>query len=101
MAHKKGQGASRNNRDSNPQFRGVKRFGGELVTAGSIIVRQCGTRFRAGKNMGVGKDFTLFALCDGIVEFGTQRRINIIPVTDEQPEGERAPEAAETEEAAA
>ena len=81
MAHKKGQGASRNNRDSNPQYRGVKRFGGELVTAGSIIVRQCGTRFRAGKNVGVGRDYTLFALVDGIVEFGTQRRINIVPVT--------------------
>lgn len=84
MAHKKGQGSVKNGRDSNPQHRGVKRFGGEAVTAGTIIVRQVGNRFHAGKNVGTGKDFTLFALCDGAVEFKiknkTRKVINIVPV---------------------
>ena len=80
MAHKKGQGASRNGRDSKPKYRGVKRFGGQKVTAGSIIVRQCGTVFHPGRNVGLGRDFTLFALIDGTVEFGTRRRVNIVPV---------------------
>lgn len=79
MAHKKGQGASRNNRDSKPKYRGIKRYGGQFVTAGSILVRQCGTRFKPGKNVGLGRDYTLYALADGVVEFGTQRRINILP----------------------
>ena len=78
MAHKKGQGSTRNGRDSNPQYLGVKRYGGQLVTAGSIIVRQRGTRFHAGRNVGQGRDYTLFALCDGVVEFDTRRRINIV-----------------------
>ena len=79
MAHKKGQGSTSNGRDSNPQMRGVKRFGGEKVTAGSIIVRQCGTKFRAGKNMGQGKDYTLYALVDGVVKFDQEgRRVNIL-----------------------
>jgi large subunit ribosomal protein L27 len=69
MAHKKGGGSSRNGRDSNPQFRGVKAYGGQAVTAGSIIIRQCGTKFMAGYNVGTGKDYTLFALKDGQVEF--------------------------------
>ncbi len=69
MAHKKGGGSSRNGRDSNPQYRGVKAYGGEFVTSGSIIVRQCGTKFHAGLNVGTGKDYTLFALRDGLVEF--------------------------------
>ena len=78
MAHKKGQGSSRNGRDSNAQRRGVKRFGGQAVTAGSIIVRQVGNKFFAGSNVGQGKDFTLFALKDGTVEFDKQgRRVNI------------------------
>ncbi len=78
MAHKKGQGSSRNGRDSNSQRRGVKRFGGQAVTAGSIIVRQVGNKFVAGSNVGQGKDFTLFALKDGTVEFDKQgRRVNI------------------------
>lgn len=78
MAHKKGQGSSRNGRDSNAQRRGVKRFGGQTVTAGSIIVRQVGNKFVAGQNCGQGKDFTLFALKDGTVEFDKQgRRVNI------------------------
>lgn len=78
MAHKKGQGSSRNGRDSNAQNRGVKRYGGQNVTTGTIIVRQCGTKFRPGTNVGCGRDYTLFALADGVVEFGTQRRVNII-----------------------
>jgi large subunit ribosomal protein L27 len=69
MAHKKGVGSSRNGRDSNAQRLGVKRFGGELVSAGSIIVRQRGTRFQPGVNVGLGGDDTLFALSDGIVHF--------------------------------
>ena len=78
MAHKKGQGSTRNGRDSNPQMRGVKRFGGEQVTAGTIIVRQCGTKFRPGKNIGTGKDYTLFALVEGVVRFDQEgRRVNI------------------------
>ena len=69
MAHKKGQGSSKNGRDSNPQYRGVKAYGGQFVTAGSIIVRQRGTQFHPGFNVGVGSDYTLFALKDGKVEF--------------------------------
>jgi len=69
MAHKKGQGSSRNGRDSNPQYLGVKRYGGQLVSAGSILVRQKGTKFHPGNNVSKGKDDTLFALVDGIVKF--------------------------------
>jgi large subunit ribosomal protein L27 len=69
MAHKKGQGSSRNGRDSNAQYRGVKLFGGQPVKAGSIIVRQCGTKFFPGSNVGMGKDYTLYALADGTVVF--------------------------------
>ncbi len=79
MAHKKGQGASRNGRDSNAKMRGIKAYGGQHVTAGSIIVRQCGTKFHPGKHVGMGKDYTLFALIDGRVKFGTRRRITILP----------------------
>ncbi len=69
MAHKKGQGSSRNGRDSNAQRRGVKVFGGQKVSAGSIIVRQLGTRIHPGKNVGLGKDYTVFSKVDGIVKF--------------------------------
>jgi large subunit ribosomal protein L27 len=69
MAHKKGVGSSRNGRDSNPQFLGVKRYGGERVIAGNIILRQRGTRIHPGKNVGRGNDDTLFALVDGVVKF--------------------------------
>jgi large subunit ribosomal protein L27 len=83
MAHKKGQGSIRNGRDSGPQFRGVKRFGGQLVTPGTILVRQVGSTFHAGTNVGTGKDFTLFALCDGTVQFvkkaHNRKFINIVP----------------------
>ena len=78
MAHKKGQGACRNGRDSNAQRRGVKRFGGQEVTTGSILVRQVGTKFHPGENVGVGRDFSLFALKDGVVEFDRAgRRVNV------------------------
>ncbi len=74
MAHKKGMGSSRNGRDSNPKMLGVKRYDGQLVTAGSIIVRQRGTKIKAGENVGVGRDHTLFALIDGYVKFGRADR---------------------------
>ena len=78
MAHKKGQGTSKNGRDSNAKRRGVKRFGGQYVTAGSILVRQCGTKFRPGTNVGIGRDFTLYALKHGTVVFDKDgRRVNI------------------------
>ena len=78
MAHKKGQGASRNGRDSNAQYRGVKKYDGEVVRAGNIIVRQVGSKFRPGFNVGMGKDYTLFALTDGKVSFDTRRRIHVV-----------------------
>ena len=74
MAHKKGQGSSRNGRDSNPQYRGVKRHDGQVVTTGSILVRQLGTKFHAGKNVGIGRDWTLFSLVDGKVSFETRKK---------------------------
>ncbi len=73
MAHKKGQGSSRNGRDSNPQYLGVKRFGGEKVISGNIIVRQRGTKFHPGMNVKKGSDDTLFAVADGVVKFETKR----------------------------
>lgn len=73
MAHKKGQGSTKNGRDSNPQFRGVKLYGGQRAKAGSIIVRQCGTRFKPGYQVGIGSDNTLFALIDGRIEFQGRR----------------------------
>ena len=81
MAHKKGQSSSKNNRDSNPKYRGVKMFGGQTVVAGNIIVRQCGTKIHPGKNVGCGRDFTLFALTDGTVEFtkGAKNKVSVIP----------------------
>ncbi len=80
MAHKKGQGSVKNGRDSKPQYRGVKRFGGEAVTAGTIIVRQVGNSFHAGTHVGTGKDFTLFALCDGKVSFSKKRNKCIVGI---------------------
>jgi len=79
MAHKKGLGSSKNGRDSNSQRLGVKRYGGQLVTAGSIIVRQRGTRFRPGLNVGIGRDDTLFAKIDGVVSFSSSKTVNILP----------------------
>ena len=77
MAHKKGQGSTRNGRDSNAQYRGVKLFGGQEVTAGSIIVRQCGTKFFPGSNVGMGKDYTLFATANGRVQF-RGRKVHVV-----------------------
>ena len=73
MAHKKGQGSSRNGRDSHGQRRGVKRYAGETVAAGNILVRQCGTRVHPGRNVGLGRDFTLFALVDGTVLYESSK----------------------------
>jgi len=78
MAHKKGQGATRNGRDSRPQFRGIKAFGGQKVKAGTILVRQCGTRFRPGRNVGLGGDYTLFAKASGTVVFDPGRRVSVV-----------------------
>jgi large subunit ribosomal protein L27 len=79
MAHKKGQGSSRNGRDSNAQRRGVKRFGGERVLAGNIIVRQLGNKFHPGKGVGQGNDYTLFALVNGVVKFDREgRRVSVV-----------------------
>ena len=79
MSHKKGQGSSRNGRDSNAQRRGVKRFGGQHVRAGNILVRQVGNKFHAGAGVGQGKDFTLFALVEGFVKFDRKgRRVNVL-----------------------
>lgn len=81
MAHKKGQSSSRNGRDSNPKMLGTKAYGGQLVSAGSIIIRQRGSKFVAGKNVGCGRDFTLFALVDGKVEFSNGgKRVNVLPI---------------------
>ncbi|HDS83978.1 MAG TPA: 50S ribosomal protein L27 [Phycisphaerales bacterium] len=77
MAHKKGQGSSRNGRDSNPKYRGVKLFGGQAAQAGSIIVRQRGTQFKPGFNVGMGRDYTLYATVAGKVRF-TGRRVDIV-----------------------
>ena len=82
MAHKKGVGSSKNGRDSNPKFRGIKKFGGEKVIAGNIIVRQVGTVFHPGKNVGLGRDYTIFALIDGKVKFepyakGRRRKVSV------------------------
>ena len=73
MSHKKGQGSSRNGRDSNAQRRGVKVYGGQNVNAGAILVRQVGTRIHPGRNVGCGKAYTLFALCDGVVRYGRSK----------------------------
>ena len=82
MAHKKGAGSTKNGRDSNAKRLGVKRFGGQKVRAGNILIRQRGMKFKPGLNVGCGKDFTLFALTDGVVEFSckdaSQKRINIV-----------------------
>ncbi|MFM7135896.1 MAG: 50S ribosomal protein L27 [Planctomycetota bacterium] len=79
MAHKKGQGSSRNGRDSNAQRRGVKKFGGQVVRAGNILVRQVGTKFHPGHNVGMGSDYTLFALTDGTVLFDREgRRVSVV-----------------------
>lgn len=83
MAHKKGQGSSRNGRDSNGQRRGVKKYGGEAVKAGNIIVRQVGTKFHPGKGVGMGTDYTIFAIVDGNVQFERGgRRVSVVASTN-------------------
>jgi len=86
MAHKKGAGSTRNGRDSNSQRRGVKVYGGEAVVAGNILVRQVGSSIAAGKNVGLGKDFTLFALIDGVVKYEwrskDRRKVSVYPVAN-------------------
>lgn len=87
MAHKKGVGSSRNGRDSKPKYLGVKRFGGEVVRPGTIIVRQRGTKFKPGANVGLGRDHTIYSLVDGVVTFepfsGTQKQISVYPAVAE------------------
>ena len=84
MAHKKGVGSSRNGRDSNPQYRGIKKYGGEFVTAGNIIVRQCGTKWHPGRNVGLGTDYTIYSLVDGVVQFEHKNKkrlkVSVVPV---------------------
>lgn len=86
MAHKKGVGSSRNGRDSKSKRLGVKEYGGEFVKAGCIIIRQCGTKFKPGKNVGMGGDYTLFALTDGVVKFESSdkknRRVSVVPLAE-------------------
>ncbi|WAS04176.1 50S ribosomal protein L27 [Synechococcus sp. C9] len=86
MAHKKGSGSTRNGRDSNAQRLGVKRYGGQVVRAGNILVRQRGTAFHPGVNVGLGKDYTLFALVDGVVRFErkgkTRQKVSVYPVSE-------------------
>lgn len=88
MAHKKGVGSSRNGRDSNPKYRGVKKFGGEQVRAGNIIVRQCGTKWHPGRNVGLGNDYTIFSLIDGVVKFEhkdkRRLRVSVYPAGTEE-----------------
>lgn len=85
MAHKKGVGSSRNGRDSKPKMRGVKRFGGETVQPGSVIVRQCGTKIKPGNNVGIGRDYTIYSLIDGLVTFEPhskfQRKVSVYPTS--------------------
>jgi len=84
MAHKKGVGSSRNGRDSNPQYRGVKKYGGEFVRAGGIIIRQCGTKVHPGTNVGLGRDYTIFSLIDGVVLFSPKdkrrTKVSVMPL---------------------
>ena len=82
MAHKQGQGSCKNGRDSNPKSRGVKRYGGQKVVAGAIIVRQCGTKFKPGSGVGLGRDYTIYAKIDGVVRF-RGRRVSVEPVAEE------------------
>ena len=86
MAHKKGVGSSRNGRDSNPKFLGVKKYGGEKVVAGNIIIRQDGTKYHPGNNVGLGRDYTIFALIDGVVKFEhknkTRFKVSVYPAQD-------------------
>ena len=85
MAHKKAGGSSKNGRDSNPKMRGVKRYGGQIVKAGEILVRQVGTQFHPGRNVGLGRDYTIYAMVDGVVTFErhdrTRKKVSVYPAT--------------------
>ena len=83
MAHKTGQGSTRNVRDSKPKYRGIKLYGGQRAKAGSIIVRQVGTRFKPGRNVGMGRDYTLYSLIEGTVTFENQRRVSVQPANQD------------------
>ncbi len=102
MAHKKGVGSTRNGRDSNPQYRGIKKYGGEQVIAGNIIVRQCGTRWHPGRNVGMGRDYTIYSLIDGVVKFEHKNKlrykVSVVPAMSGEP---GAPVAAVEESTAA
>ena len=86
MAHKKGVGSSKNGRDSNPKYRGIKKFGGERVIPGNIILRQCGTKWHPGKNVGLGRDYTIYSMIDGVVKFepysSDQKKVSVYPLAD-------------------
>jgi large subunit ribosomal protein L27 len=105
MAHKKGVGSSRNGRTSNPQYRGIKKFGGEKVIAGNIIVRQCGTKWHPGTGVGLGRDYTIYALVDGVVQFEhrnkSQLKVSVVPVQRPEAIFIDAPAAADEAPAAA
>ncbi len=79
MAHKKGQGSTRNGRDSKPKYRGVKHFAGEAVIPGNILVRQVGSRFKPGHGVRMGRDYTLFSIAEGVVEFRENRSVHVVP----------------------
>jgi large subunit ribosomal protein L27 len=99
MAHKKGVGSSRNGRDSNPKYRGVKKYGGEIVRPGNVIIRQCGTKYHPGRNVGMGTDYTIYALIDGVVKFEHKNKsrfkVSVYPAAAESPATEPAAETAE------
>jgi large subunit ribosomal protein L27 len=101
MAHKKGVGSSRNGRDSNPKYRGIKKYGGEFVIAGNIILRQCGTKWHPGTNVGMGTDYTIYSLVDGVVQFQHKSKkaykVSVLPVEFEvEMDDEQAPLAMAT-----
>ena len=93
MAHKQGQGSSKNGRDSKPKYLGIKCYGGEHVIPGNIIMRQRGTKFKPGRNVGLGRDYTLYALTEGVVRFDvtSARRVHVIPVEEAQAKPQAAP----------
>ncbi|NJP04534.1 MAG: 50S ribosomal protein L27 [Chloroflexaceae bacterium] len=97
MAHKKGVGSTRNGRDSKPKMRGVKRFGGEHVRPGCIIVRQCGTKIKPGDNVGMGRDYTIYAMIEGHVHFQpfsrTQKKVSVVPLPSVAPAASEGVEA--------
>jgi large subunit ribosomal protein L27 len=98
MAHKKGGGSTRNGRDSKPKMRGVKCYGGQHVIPGNIIVRQCGTRIKPGKNVGLGRDYTIYAMVEGVVHFQpysrTQKMVSVLPLQQEEAAAQQVEETA-------